>query len=140
VLVRATERVNHVSEEAHHFTHRQLSLSGQLGAQRLSLDEGHAVVEQTVGLPGGEHGDDVGMVKAGSELDLASKAFNAETCSKVGWQDLEHHAPAEGNLFGDEDPAHAATAELSLDTVDRAQGVLESFQQIRHWIVRLRDD
>jgi len=48
------QRVRHLAQNPHRFAHRQLPLAGQLGAQRLALDERHDVVEEIAGRPRGQ--------------------------------------------------------------------------------------
>src|SRR5206468_707280 len=66
------------------------------------------------------------------EADLALEAVGAQHRRHVGRENLEHHLPAERSLLREEDAAHAAAAQLTLDGVLRAEGVLEAAAEIVH--------
>ena len=115
--VRVRERVDHVMQDVHGLRHGDRADGGDLRAQRFALDEGHRVVRRPRRIAGGEHGDDVRMLKACDELDLATKALGADAAGEVVGKELHDDAPVEGPFPRDEDAAHATASELVLDEV-----------------------
>ena len=75
---------------------------------------------------GGEELHDVGMLQPRRELDLALEPVAVDAGRHLGRQHLDDHAAAERGLFRQEDAAHAAAAELALDTVCGTDSRLES--------------
>ncbi len=123
--MRIGQRVEHLLEDPHRVPHRQLALAGQLGAERLALDERHDVVEEVALGPGGEQRDDVRVLQLGRELDLAVEPLDVDARAHLGRQHLDHHAPAELDLLRQEHAAHAAAAQFLVEAVGAAQGGLE---------------
>jgi hypothetical protein len=119
------KRVHYVTQVPDSLRDRQLPFAGQLGAERLALDEGHGVVQQVAGPTGSEQGDDVRMLELGGELDLTAEALDVDRSGKLGWQHLDHHLPSERDFLREIHPAHPTTAELSLQAVGAAERVLE---------------
>ncbi len=111
------ERVAHVAQDAHRVAHGQLTLVDDAGAQRLARDVRHDVVEQVTLRTGGEQRDDMGMLQRGGQPDLTLEPLGAHARRQLGREHLHHHLPAEPYFLGEEDAAHAAAAELALDTV-----------------------
>ena len=65
------------------------------------------------------------MLQARGQQDLAPESFGADTGGEVRRQHLDDHAPSERALFGDEDAAHAAAAQLALECVRAGECRLE---------------
>ena len=65
------------------------------------------------------------MLQARDELDLATKPLAAHLTGGLARQHLDDHIAIEAEIAGDEDSRHPAAAELSLDTVGAAEGLLE---------------
>ena len=99
-------------------------------AQRLALDERHRVERQAVRVARREHRNDVRLLQRGDRPDLALEALDADALRELGRQHLDDDLPLEPRLFGDEDAAHAAAAELALEAVGVAEGVLELVPQL----------
>jgi hypothetical protein len=77
---------------------------------------------------GGEQRHDVRMLQRRGQLNLAIEPVDAHFQREVGRKNFHDDAAGEARLFGHEDAAHAAPAELSLDSVGAAQCGLESFR------------
>ena len=122
--------IDHIAQNAHCVSDRQLAFPGEPFPQRLALHERHGVVEKIVRGPGGEQRNDMGVLEAGGELDLAVEPIGIDPGSELGRQDLDHDAPAELTLFGDEDATHPRTPELSLEVVDVAERGLQALAEI----------
>ena len=116
------ERLGDLGEQPHRLGHRQLAGAGQAIAQGLALDVGHDVVEEAVGVAGVEDAEDVRMLEAGGDLDLAGEALGAECGGQLGAEDLDGDAAVVLEVFGEIDGGHATLAELTLDAVAAGEG------------------
>jgi hypothetical protein len=128
--VRVRERIHHIAQHAHRIAHRHLALARELRAQRLALDERHRIVEEIAGLAGREHRHDVRMLERCRELDLAAKALDVHTRSRLGREHFHHHASSERRLPGKEDVRHPTAAELPFDAVGITEGTLQPVDEI----------
>ena len=81
--VSVVERLGDLAGEPERVVQRQLALTLEPMTQRLALDVGHDVVKEPTGLTGVEQGQDVGMLQAGGELDLAQESFGAEHSAEL---------------------------------------------------------
>ena len=89
----------------------------QLLPERFSLDPGHDVVEQAVGLARVVHRQDVRMAQLGRDLDFPEEPVGAEGGGELGPHDLDGHLPAVLQVFGEVDRRHAAFAQHPLDRI-----------------------
>ncbi len=127
------ERVHHVAEDPHRLPDRELVVVREPGAQRLALNVGHDVVQQVTRGPRGEERHDVGVLELGREVDLALEAVDTYAGRQLGRQDLHDHRALEPHLFGEEDAAHPAAAELALNGVGSAEVGLQLLAELgRH--------
>ena len=124
LLVGHRERVGHVAQDPHRLRDRELALPRQLGAERLTLDEGHDVEEEVALAPGGQEGDDVRMLEPGGQPDFALEALDADGGGGLRREHLHHHLALDLHFLREEDAAHAAAPELAQDTVAGADRVL----------------
>ena len=83
------ERLGDVAEEPHRVGDRQLAAPGQPVAERLALDVRHDVVEEAVGLARVEQRQDVGVLQAGGDLDLADEPLRAQRGRELGAEHLD---------------------------------------------------
>ena len=74
-------------------------------------------------LAGVVYGQDVGMLKAGGELDLSLEALGAKAGCELGQQDLERDGAIVPEIMGEVDRGHTPAPELTLEHVAVAQGV-----------------
>ncbi len=109
----------------------------QPGAERLTFDEGHHIIEEAVGLARIDQPQDVRMLQAGGGLDLAEEALAADDGRELGVEDLDGDLAAVLQVLGEVDRGHAALAELALDAIAVAQGRRESGLGVRHWMLFL---
>ncbi len=75
MLVGAGQGIDHVAEEAHRLADRELALTLETSAERLTLDVGHGEPEPADGFARVVHWEDVGMLQPGRDLDLPEKAL-----------------------------------------------------------------
>jgi hypothetical protein len=76
-------------------------------------------------------GNDVGMLKAGGQLDLAAETLGAYSEDEFGRQDLDDNASRQAGFGGKEHPAHASATELALDGIGGTECRLELISQGR---------
>jgi hypothetical protein len=136
-LVGVGECARHVPQHAHRFAHGQRGIALEPRTQRETIDEGHRVVGQPFGLARGEQRDDVRLLQARGELDLACEAFGRHSGGEVGGKHLHNDIAVEGDIARDEHPRHSAAAQLARQRAGRAQRGLELVAQtvareIRH--------
>ena len=123
VPVGVGQRAGHLPDNAHRRRDGQLALPRQAFAERFACDKRHGVEEKFTGLAGAQQRNDVGMLQAGGDLDLAPEALDTEAGRQLGWQHLEDHGPAQRRLPGDEHARHSAV-ELALEQECGAQRLL----------------
>src|SRR2546425_6954743 len=82
-----------------------------------ALDVRHHVVEEAVGLAGVDQRQDVGVVEASGNLDLAEEPLRAERAGQLGVQNLDCDLAMVLPIMGKVDRGHPAAAELALDRV-----------------------
>ena len=131
VVVGVGERARDVAQDAHDLGDGQRP-AGQPRAQAFALDERHGVVGETVDHAGREDRHDVRLLERGGDPDFALEAAGGHRRGDLGRQDLHHHLAAEPLLVGDEDPGHAATAELALEGVATGKRLLNARSQVVH--------
>ena len=129
VLVRVRERLGHVAQQSHRLGDGERRAAFESRAQRFTLDERHGEPGQAVHRAGGVHRHDVRMLQLGREEDLAIEALDVHARRELGRQHLHDDLATERGVFGEEDARHAATAELALDRVGGAEGLLELVAQ-----------
>src|SRR5689334_22856037 len=118
--MRVVERVGNVARDHQRALQWKLLFSFDQGAKRITLDEGHRVVEEIARLPGIEHGDDVWMVELNGDVNFAAEALGAHTRRQIRCEHLHDDLSSEMLVVGDEDASHAAAAELASDVKVRA--------------------
>jgi hypothetical protein len=83
VVVRVRECARYVAKDPDGVGDRQLALPTQLGAEALSFDERHGVVQQPIACPGAQQRDDMRMLKARGDVDLALKPFGVDRLGEL---------------------------------------------------------
>ena len=117
VLVRVVEGAVHAGRDALRILDRQLPLTIEPRAERLSLDERHDVVEQSIRLAAVEERQQVRVLQAGGDTDLGQKPVDAQHGTQVGMQHLERDPALVPDVAGNIQGRHAASPCLSLDQV-----------------------
>ena len=72
-------------------------------------------------------GENVRVIEARSDVDLAQEAPAAQHCAQFGFEQLERHLAAVAHVVGQIDRGHAARTKLVLDDVAVGKGGLEAF-------------
>lgn len=120
------ECIGDFARESECFVGRQRSLAVEARAERFPFHEGHRVEEKgpsaRVDLSGVEDREDVGMLQAGREPDLALESLGADREGDFRKQHLERHGSVVTRFMREVHRRHAATPELALDAVSLAEG------------------
>ncbi len=125
--VRVMQCGGDLPDEADGVVDRERPLAGEPPPQRIACDEGHDVVEQVAATRGGGHQpgvverEDVRMVEARRDPDLAGEAVGAEQGAELWAEDLDGHLAVVLEVVGQPDGGHAAAAELALEAVAARQ-------------------
>src|SRR5687767_15960963 len=110
--VRVAQRVDDFPHEPGGFLNRELTRARQSRAKIFADDERHRVVEERSLCSRGEKRNDMGMLKARSELDLAPEAISVDSRGKVGWKNFYDDLPVELDIGRHEHTRHAGAAKL----------------------------
>ncbi len=127
-----------LARDAEHVVEGQGRVGAQVTPQRSAGDERHDIVQAPVGFAGVEQRQDVRVVEAGGDLDLAEKALRADGRGQLGAQDLDRHLSPVLEVAGVKDGCHAAAAELALERVAIGQRCGRRIESLRHPWVRCR--
>ncbi len=84
VTVRIGERICDLAGDLHRVLDGQLLLAVEPIPERLTLDVGHDVVEETVGLPAVMQPEDVRVCQLGGDCDFAEEPLFAEAAASSG--------------------------------------------------------
>jgi hypothetical protein len=118
----------------HNVVERELRLPVEEGAERLSLDVRHHVVEQLARLAGREDRHDVRMRQLAGQLDLAPEPLPCRAARDRRVHDLDRNLPARGPLQPQVDRGHAAAPDLAQDLVVLGQAGAQGVQGVGHHI------
>jgi hypothetical protein len=98
----------------------------------VALHVGHDIEEEVAGAAGIVDREDVGVVEARGELDLAEEPLGADRSREIGTEDLEGDLAVVAEILGQEHDGHAALAELALEVVAAGQTGFELVQECVH--------
>ena len=110
----------------------QLALASQPVAQGLAPHVGHRIPELTCGRAGVENGEDVRVIQAGGQADLALEAFRSERRRQLGVEQLERYRAIVAQVAREVDGRHSAAPKLALDEVSIGQRRFKAIQDIGH--------
>ncbi len=117
VAMGVIERLGHLMRDLHGIDHRQPVVPGEAQPERIVLDERHNVEQQPAGLAVVVQLEDVGVLQAGGDLDLAQKALGTEGRAQLGAQHFDGDPALEAQVVGEKDHGHPAAANLALHGV-----------------------
>ena len=126
LAVRAIERARDLPRDAHRLGDRQLLLARKPRAQRLAAHEWHDVEEEAVSFVRVDQREDMRMVEAGGDGDLAEEPLGTERRGKLRAQHLDGDGPVVPLIMREIDRRHPAATELPIDAVPTSQGFGES--------------
>ena len=115
--VRVGERIRHLRREAQRVAQGQLALAGHPVAERFAVDEGHDVVQEAVRVARVVERQDVWMVEARRDLDLAQEPLGPQRLRQLGAQHLERDLALVLHVGREVHRRHAAGADLSLEAI-----------------------
>jgi hypothetical protein len=131
LAVGIVQGIGHVLGNAHGVGHAELPLPVQLLPQRLSVDEGHDVVEKAVRLARVEEGQDVGVLEVRGRADFGQEPIGPDDRRQFRAQYLDGDLAVVANVVGEIDRGHAALAQLTLDALAALQGGVEAIDGLR---------
>jgi hypothetical protein len=91
LAVSVRQSVGHFPRDLERLNQWKLPLALQPVPERFPLDIRHYVVQQTVGLARVEEGQDMRVIEAGRDFDLASEPIAADGIGELGMEHLERH-------------------------------------------------
>ena len=129
--MRVRESVGYLTYDPKGVSDRKLPLTLQPIAERLPLDVGHDVEDESVFLAGIVQWKDMRMRDNGRDLDFAKKAFRTERHRQLRSQNLQRHPPVVLEIVGEVDRSHSSPANLADQTVAGGQGSSKSLELLR---------
>ncbi len=130
--VSVAQRIRHLARDLERVADRELAFPGEAPLQGLALDIGHDVVDQPIGLVGIVERQDVRVVEAGGNLNLAEEAGCAHLRGQVGAEHLDGNGALVLEVVGQEDLGHPALPQFPLKLVAGGERSAEAFKQLRH--------
>ena len=115
--VRVRQRVSDLAREPNRLVYRERSVARDAAAQRLTRDVRHHKEERALPLTRVVEGEDVRMLQAREERDLATKALGRLTVGDFGVDELERDLTVVPNVMREVDGRHPASADLAFDLV-----------------------
>jgi hypothetical protein len=138
VLVSVVQRLRRLPRDPKRILERQLPVAPEPVAQALALDEGHGEPELPGGGAGIVHGQDVRVLEAGREADLALKPLGPEGLGQVGVKHLEGDGAVVLQVGRKEDRGHPAAAEFAEEGVLASEAGFELRAQVGHGFSGMR--
>ena len=129
---RAEMFLNAAGGDMNRLAHRKLALTGEPVPQRLAADERHVIVQQIPGDAGVVQWQDVRMLKARGDSNLAQKSVGANNGGELGAQHLDRDVPFVLEIRRAEDDRHPTLAELARECVALAEARLQSLEKTGH--------
>jgi hypothetical protein len=129
--MRVVESISNLSQNARALVERERAIALEAVPQRLTLDERHDEVQESVCLAGVVQRQNVWMLKACDDSDLAEKAFGAERRRQVRKQHLDGDAPLVLAVAGEVDAGHPPSPDLAYEVVAVHQGLGERPFELR---------
>ena len=127
------QRVRHLARDLERLGHRELPFAEQALAQRLTLDVGHDIVKQPVGLIGVVERQDVRVVEPGGDLDLAEETGCPDIRGDIGSKHLHGNGALVLEVVGQEDFRHPSLSQFPLDLIAGRQRLAQAFKEPRHY-------
>ncbi len=117
VAVGVTECARHLYDDAEGVLLRELLLTTEAIAQRLSLHERHDVVQKTLRLPRVVKGQDMRMLQPRGDFDFARKAFRADLRRELWVDDFNRDLAVVFYILGAKHGGHAPAPQLAVHSV-----------------------
>jgi len=130
--VGVAERVRYLAGDRQRLVDRKVRLAHQTTAQRLAFAVGHDVIEKALGLTRVVEWQDMGMVQAGGDCDLAEEPLGAESGRELGLQNLDGDWAMMLPILGEIDRCHPPAAEFALERIAVSEDGLEASEEIGH--------
>ena len=114
------------------FLDGQLLLPIELRAQRLALDEGHDVIQQSFRLTRVEQRKQVRVLKISRDFDLGEEPLDAKHGSQLGIQDLQRDSPVVFLLIGEIHRGHSTAPDLTVKAIATEEEPVQVGQRVYH--------
>ena len=131
-LVRVGQRAGHLAPDAHGFLHREPVVRAQPLPHRVALDVRHHIVELVVRLSRIVDGEDVRVLEARGELDLAKEALGTERMRQLVVQHLDRHEPLVAHVVREIDRRRSPTADLPLQDIASGERFMKKWRDVEH--------
>ena len=132
LAVSVVERVGHLARQPERLRRRQAALPVEQVAEGAAFDVGRDVIEEAAGLARVVERQQVGVLQARGDLDLAQEALGAELLADSRLKHLERDDAVVPEVVGAVDHRHPAMPDLPLDGIAGLEGGLEAVQQVEH--------
>ena len=132
VVMRVPKRFSDFAGDLQRVVDRQLGLALQPVAEGFAFDERHDVVERSARVARIVDRQDVGMLQAGGELDLAQEPVAAEADRDLGPQRLQGDEALVARVAREVNQRHPSTAQLPIDDVVTGQRGVQFCKGISH--------
>ena len=109
-----------------HVAQGERAVLGEPRPQRLTLDERHRVIRQSIHGSRRVHGDHVRVLKARRDLDLAMKPLDADAGGEFRREHLQRDRASKREFVRDEHARHPAAAEFPFELVGTTERRLNS--------------
>ncbi len=132
MVVRVAQRGSYIVGNPNNVLHGELAVPVQPLAQRVSLDEGHDIVQESLRFTGFVQGEDLGVLELRGEFDFLDEPLGAQGDGKLRPQHLDGDPSVELQVFCYIDRRHPASANLPLDGVAVGEGSFQAFEGVGH--------
>jgi hypothetical protein len=134
--VRIREGVRNLAEEADRFGERDRPGALEALPERLPLDVRHDEVQRVRGLAGIVQSENVGVLEAGRDPDLAEKSLAAQRVGELRPKDLERHVSVVLGVARQEHLGGRAFTDFALDDVPAGEAGLRALHDLGHGYLR----
>ena len=131
-LVRVGECAGNFAPNAHRLLHGQAVVGAEPLPHRVAFDVWHHVKELVVRLPRIVDGENVWMLKARGELDLAKKALSTERVRELRVQHLDCDEALVPNVVRQVHRRCAPTTNLTLQDIASGESFVEKRRNVEH--------
>ncbi len=133
VTVRVVECARGLLRNTHRLIDRELPFALDADSQRLAGDDGHHIVEKSVGFARVEQREDVRVLELCGGLDLREEPLAAQRSTEVGVKHLDGDVAVVLDVVREEHRRHSAGADLTADVVPSGECCLETLEGRRHF-------
>ena len=130
--VRVLQRVRHLARDPERVADGKRAFPRQPVPQGLPLDVRHGVVDQVVDLVRIVEGQDMRVMEARGDLDLAQESRGSHVRGQFGAEHLQGDRAIVLEVVGEIDHGHPALAQLPLEPIAGGECITEAPEQVSH--------